>query len=236
MADAEDDDSNTPPPVDPDTQCAVGIVSRPGARCTVRLDCRRHSLEQKQAVSDRSRPFDELLQALALATADIRSRNPQQRRPRVLDLEVHCGVEKTDSTQCLNALTCINHTKPEKDAVSGRSTSFNELLRLYAANHQRGTGGGNFAVDRDTQCAVLMSNGQRCTHTLKCAEHTKAQKRAVEDRSIHFDVLLRIQATQTSSAVRTYTGYGLVVAPASGRGNITAVRRVYRKNGMQAAT
>lgn len=211
--------------VDPDQQCAVIITwTGKGARCPVKLSCKRHSEEQKAAVVGRSRPYHELLHGQPPNTARFNSvtiAGQPASKFSVIDLNIHCAVPRADGSLCTAVLTCAVHSDAAKELVDGRDYSFQDLLRIHKLNTTK-------KVGPDTHCSVI-TQGMRCTCLLDCTLHPYAQKSRVSDRTMPFTLLLNIQKC---TRVRI-SGYSLASAAASAKGAIPNMRRRYRRDGMQ---
>jgi SCA7, zinc-binding domain len=167
---------------DPNNQCGVITNYTP---CLLPMTCDIHNLSQKRAVKGRALDFDDLLaahQACQEAEAGLFSNLNTKIK---FDSNNHCGVLTFD-IPCRGPLTCTNHDFSQKRAVTGRVLDFEDLLAVHKACQKAEAGLPSFL---DTDCSVLVGK-LACPGNLICQRHNLAEKRAVEGRSLPYDLLL----------------------------------------------
>lgn len=222
--------------VDPDLQCGVQTAGgrHKGSRCQNRLSCKIHSPDQKRAVKDRSRPFDELLSQEPANLAHLPPTASRAKRLKVVDPDAHCAVLSAEGTPCMRGLDCKQHSTEEKAQVQGRQLPIHDLLVLFYANSRK-TGP---TINADVECVVpIDGGGSLCRQDLRCQIHTEAQKARVP-RKRPFEVLQSLQLQQRLQLFESSGGYGLAVAAATTQAGpgIEPVRKRYRRDGLQTAS
>ena len=111
--------------------------------------------------------------------------NGSPSRSRSLFLDFHCGVKDVggSGSQCNRKLNCTVHTKAQKKAVIGRSSTFDVLL---AAQHLKKLEDEwkdgldrlptemplTESLDPDRQCCVELPNGTLCNIAVTCGIHS----------------------------------------------------------------
>jgi len=227
--------------IDPDTQCAVPLLSNSRSafenpRCSYRLQCKIHTIQQKERVADRTMPFAELLQRQPLATPSsgtgTTGRRPlRERAAIILDPDVHCAVVNDEGIPCTNAVNCNLHSMIAKSAVQGRSMPFGLVAQLFLMNKStdqvlKGR------LDPKIHCYVTLPDGEHCPGKLSCPLHDLSLKAAVQRHCDFMDILeLQVKLT-TDIDLPQMEGFGISSAASSNAG-FKSIHKLYRRNGMQ---
>jgi hypothetical protein len=243
--------------IDPDTQCAVplvtgnvlkrGVIKNP--RCTYRLTCKIHTTQQKERVPGRSESFAELVRRQPLRLGDQRTDGASQplrpvdqqtgvALPVVIDPDVHCAILDSEGSPCSNSLIdCQDHTLTQKSDVPGRCPiSFADLTRISKLNLSAEVATLQQEIHVDIHCHVPLLQGGHCAGKLSCPTHSLEMKRRIKRAGDFFDMLELQTKLTIDTDLHQLKGFGLmsVSAPPEDKESYRICRR-YRRAGLQSA-